>query len=280
MSTDQILVTAATGNVGAPLVKALQRKNLPFVAATRDAERARNKLGESLNTVHFDYEEPSGFGDALSGNELLFLCGPSATPNAAELMMPMVDEAVKHKVKHIVFVASYPTIGHAIKESGIDYTFLNANFFMQNFELYQTEEIRDRNRIFLPCGEGKAAFIHTRDIGEVAAEILADPDSYRQKTVELTGPKSINLYEAADAFSEILGRDIEYENPDGETYRSDRKQRGYSDAYIDAMISVFGKIKDDDYATEISPAVEGILGCKPLPLSAYIDEEKALFQPV
>jgi uncharacterized protein YbjT (DUF2867 family) len=278
MSTDQILVTAATGNVGAPLVEALQQKNMPFVAATRDAERARGQLGESLNTVYFDYEDPSGFSKALSGTDLLFLCGPSGTPNAAELMMPMVDEAVNHDIKHIVFIAVYPNISEAIRESGIDYTFINANFFMQNFELYQTEEIRDRNRIFLPCGEGKAAYIHTEDIGEVAAKILANPGSYQQETVDLTGPKAIDLYEAAAIFSEALGTDIEYENPDNETYRQDRKQRGYSDKYIEAMISVFGKIKDDDYATETSPAVEQILGRKPLPLKVYAVQEKTIFQ--
>jgi uncharacterized protein YbjT (DUF2867 family) len=278
MSSNQILVTAATGNVGAPLVKALQRKDMPFTAATRDAERARSQLGEPLSTVYFDYEDASSFGDALSGNDLLFLCGPSATPNAADLMMPMVDEAVKYDINHIVFIASHPNVGDAIKDSGIDYTFIKANFFMQNFELYQTEEIRDRHRIFLPCGKGKASFIHCRDIGEVAAEILAEPAAYQQKTVEITGPASIDLYEAADVFSEVLGRGIEYEEPDDETYRKDRKERGYADEYIEAMISVFGKIKTD-YATATSPAVEQILGRKPLPLKTYAEEEKALFQP-
>jgi uncharacterized protein YbjT (DUF2867 family) len=168
-------------------------------------------------------------------------------------------------------------VGEAIKESGIDYTFINANFFMQNFELYQTEDIRERNQIFLPCGEGEASFIHCRDIGEVAAEILAEPADYQQETVGITGPASIDLYEAATVFTDVLGTDIEYKNPDDETYRKDRKERGYADEYIEAMISVFGKIKTD-YATETSPAVEQILGREPLPLKTYAEEEKALFQ--
>ncbi len=278
MSTNQILVTAATGNVGAPLVKALQRKDMPFEAATRDAEKAREQLGDSVNTVYLDYEEPSSFSDAVQGNDLLFLCGPAATPNAEELVMPMVEEAIKHDIKHIVLVAVYPDVQKAIKESSINYTFLNANFFMQNFEMYQKEDIRDKNQIFLPCGEGKAAFIHAKDIGEVAAEIIAEPEKYQQKSVEITGPESIDLFEAADAFSEVLGNEIEYKNPVDDTYRQEMEDRGYSDEYIDAMISVFGKIKDDDYAAETSPAVEQILGRKPLTLKQYVEEEKELFQ--
>ncbi len=277
MSTNQILVTAATGNVGAPLVQALQRKDMPFEAATRDAEQARGKLGDSVSTVYLDYEEPSSFSDAVQGNDLLFFCGPSATPNAAELMKPMVEEAAKHDIKHIVFIASYPDVGDTIKQSGIDYTFINANFFMQNFELYQIEDIRDKKQIFLPCGEGKAAFIHAKDIGEVAAEILAEPEKYQQESVDITGPESIDLFEAAAAFSEVLGTEIEYKNPDADTYRTEMEDRGYSDEYIEAMISVFGKIKGD-YATETSPAVEQILDRKPLTLTQYAVEEKDLFQ--
>src|SRR5699024_10169501 len=102
---------------------------------TRDAEKAQQQLGKPLDTVYLDYEEPSGFSEAVEGNDLLFLCGPSATPNASELIMPMVDEAVNHNIKHIVFVASHPTVKEAIQESGIDHTFLDANFFMQNFGL-------------------------------------------------------------------------------------------------------------------------------------------------
>jgi|GEM_PF-966446 len=279
MGTDRIIVTAATGNIGRPLVKALQYKDMNFEAATRDTDRAREQLGRSLDTVYLDYEEPSGFNDALSGNDLLFLCGPSATPNAAELVKPMVDAAENQGISHIVFIASHPTIVDSIQESGIDYTFIKTNFFMQNFELYQTEEIRERKRIFLPCGRGKAAFIRTRDIGEVAGEILADPAAYRNETVDLTGPQAIDLYDAAAIFSEVMDCKIKYANPDNEEYRKDRKERGFADEYIDAMISVFGKIKKGD-AAEMSPAVEQILDRKPLSLNKYVEEQKALFQSV
>ncbi|HYW35720.1 MAG TPA: NmrA family NAD(P)-binding protein [Balneolaceae bacterium] len=275
---DQILVTAATGNVGAPLVKALQRRDMPFEAATRDAENARRQLGEPLNTVYLDYEDASSFDPALEGNDLLFLCGPSGTPNAPDLMMPIVDEAQKHDIKHIVFIASHPSVAKSIKESGINYTFIKANFFMQNFEMYQKKDIRDRDQIFLPCGEGKAAFVHTRDIGETAAAIFSNPADFEGETVKITGPKSMDHFEAASVFTDVLGRDIEYKNPDDETYRRDRKKRGYDDTYINAMIKVFGKIKDEDYATETSPAVEEILGRKPLPLSDYVEENETVFQ--
>ncbi|MDZ7694626.1 MAG: NmrA family NAD(P)-binding protein [Balneolaceae bacterium] len=237
----RILVTAATGNVGTPLIHSLKKKDLNFTAATRDAERARGQLGESVDTVFLDYEEPDSFGPALQGHDQLFLCGPSATPNAAELIMPMVEEAQEQDIEHIVFIASHPSVAGAIEESGVDYTFIKANFFMENFEMYQTEDIREQQQLFLPCGEGKVSWIHCRDIGEVAAKLLANPSDCKQQTVSITGPEALNLFEAADIFSEVLEAGITYQNPNDETYRSEMERRGYSDTYIDAMIAVFGK---------------------------------------
>lgn len=271
------LVTAATGNVGTPLVNALQQKNMDFTAATRDAAKARDLLGESVDTVFMDYEEPDSFGPAVKRHNLLFLCGPSGTPNAPDLMMPMIEEAQKHNIEHVVFISSHPTVADAIKASEMDYTFINANFFMQNFEMYQTDDIRDRQQIFLPCGDGKASFVHARDIGEVAAEILENPDQYRQKTLAVTGPESLDLFEAAKVFADVLGEKISYKNPDDESYRAELERRGREDAYIDAMIKVFGKIKAGD-AAGTSPTVEQLLGRFPLTLKDYVRDEKMHFQ--
>lgn len=273
---DRILVTAASGNVGAPLVKALKQKRLNFTAATRDSEKTRDQLGESVDTVFLDYEKPDSFGPALEGHQLLFLCGPSGTPNAADIIMPMVEEAKKKGIKHIVFIASHPSVNEAIEKSGIDHTFIKANFFMENFEMYQTEDIRNHKQIFLPCGEGKASFIQARDIGEVAAEILTNPSTYRQETLSITGPEALNFFEAADIFSEVLGTNITYKNPDDETYRNELKNRGYSDIYIEAMINVFGKIKKG-VASKTRPTVEQVLGRPALSLKDYVEEKAGYF---
>jgi len=274
----RILVTAATGNVGTPLVHALQQKDIDFTAATRDDQKAHEQFGESLDTVFLDYEQPDSFGPALQGHDQLFLCGPSATPNAAELIMPMVEKAQKQNIEHIVFIASHPSVVDAIEKSNIDYSFINANFFMENFEMYQTEDIRELQQLFLPCGEGKVSWIHSRDIGEVAAELLANPSEYTQQAIPLTGPEALDLFESAEVFSDVLGREITYQNPDDEAYRSEMKSRGYSDTYIDAMIAVFGKIKDGS-RSEVSPMVEQILGRPPLSLRDYVKDNQEYFHP-
>ena len=278
MSKSKILVTASTGNIGLPLSKTLYKKGIPFTAATRNTEKAFQQFGFETEAVYLDFKDPSGFSEALKGVETLFLCGPSATPGAEKLLEPLVEEALDQGVKHFVFIASYPNIMDMIEKSGRDYTFLRGNFFMQNFELYQKEDIRDQHQLFLPTGKGKAPFIDTHDIAFVAAEVIEHPSKFSKETLYLTGPVAMDLYEAAEVFSDVLGKDITYREPDDETYRREMKQRGFSEEYIDAMIAVFGKIKKGEVA-RTSDGIEKILGRKPTPLKQYIERNTSVFMP-
>jgi uncharacterized protein YbjT (DUF2867 family) len=276
MSASEILITASTGNVGTPLVKALHEKKIPFTAATRNTEKAKDKFGFDAETVYMDFRDKSSFDPALENKKILFLCGPSATPDAQELLSPLIDTAIDKKVKHVVFIASYPALMEKIEKSDMNYTFIRANFFMQNFEMYQTEDIRDRNQIFMPTGKGKAPFIHTGDIGEVAAEIIANPGNFKNEIIYITGSELLDHYDVANIFSQVLGREIKYQDPDNETYRKVMKERGFSDKYIDAMIAVFGKIKKGQVAS-IADGVEKILNRKPISLKQYVEENKEIF---
>ncbi|MFO8054321.1 MAG: SDR family oxidoreductase [Bacteroidales bacterium] len=276
MQASRILITAATGNVGTFLVRALQRKNMSFTAATRNASKAKEKFDKPLETVYLNFKHVSSFAPALKGKEMLFLCGPSATPNAEDLLMPLIEAAQAENIKHLVFIASHPKAMQKIEESGMDYTFIKANFFMQNFELYQIQDIRDKNQIFMPAGDGKAPFIHTRDVGEVAAEVLDNPGAYRNQTLYITGPQMVDHYEIADVFSDVLEKKIFYQNPSDEEYRREMEARGFSESYINAMIAVFGKIKKGKVAGK-TDGVEQVLERKPVPFKTYVEENKGYF---
>ncbi|MFO7878655.1 MAG: NmrA family NAD(P)-binding protein [Bacteroidota bacterium] len=276
MNRSKLLVTASTGNIGLPLSKALHKKGIPFTAATRNPEKAFEKFGFKTETVHLDYSEPSGFPAALEGIETLFLCGPSATPGADKMLVKLVETAIDAGVKHFVFIASYPNVMEIIENSGRDYTFLRANFFMQNFEMYQQEDIRDNNQLFLPTGKGKAPYVDTLDIGEVAAEIIENLSEYKKETRYLTGPEALDLHQVAEIFSDLLGKKITFKEPGDEAYREEMKKRGFTNEYIDAMIAVFGKIKEGKVA-EMSDCIEKILGRKPRTLGEYIKRNRELF---
>jgi len=108
------------------------------------------------------------------------------------------------------------------------------------------------------------------------AETIENPEEYAGKTLYLTGPEAMDHFKAAEIFSEVLGRKIEYKNPEDETYREEMKKRGFDKSYINAMIAVFGRIKSGEVA-QTSDTIENVLDRKPISLKDYVKQKKRLF---
>ncbi len=74
----KVVVTGATGFIGTALVAALRARGDTITVLSRDAERARAKLGDYVTAVTADLETPGAWGDALSGTDaIVHLAGES-----------------------------------------------------------------------------------------------------------------------------------------------------------------------------------------------------------
>ncbi len=51
-----------------------------------------------------------------------------------------------------------------IEESGIPFTFLRPNDFMQNFVNFYSPTIKSNNALYLPTEDAKVSFVDVRDI--------------------------------------------------------------------------------------------------------------------
>jgi uncharacterized protein YbjT (DUF2867 family) len=191
-----VLVTGGTGTIGRDVAKLLSKNAVPVRAGVRDQAKAGKQFGPDIALAAFDFEDVASFPNALKGVEKIFLL-PPLMPNQVAVTNAFVDAARRAGVRHIVKLsaigadASPPyTFGkwHAeneqhIRESGLAFTFLRPNSFMQNFINYFPP--RD-DTIYLPWGNGKASFVDTRDIAAVAAEALTSSE-HVGKTYTLTG---------------------------------------------------------------------------------------------
>src|SRR6266404_3037531 len=144
-----VLVTGATGTVGRDVAKQLSRKGSAVRAGVRDQIEARKRFDDGIDLVAFDFQDVGSFGDALDGVEKVFLL-PPLIPNQVELANAFVDAAKRAGVRHLVKLSAIGadaappfTVGkwHAaneqhIRESGLGFTFLRPNSFMQNFTTY------------------------------------------------------------------------------------------------------------------------------------------------
>ncbi len=273
-----ILVTGATGNVGSALVKELELLKVPFRAAVRHA----GNLG--MQSVAFDYENPDTFGPALVGVEKLFLL----TSGGTEREGPAVDAAKAAGVRHIVklsvwgadredfaYARAHRPIEKKIEASGIPWTFLRPNGFMQNY-LTQAQSIREQGE-FYSCGKDmRYSLVDGRDVGTAAARVLT-ATGHEGQAYTLSGPESLSNSEIAEKLSVAAGKPIRYVDLPDADFRTALVSAGTPHATVDGYIDLIhyyiaGK------ATRISPEVERINGKPPVSFDEFASDFAAAFK--
>src|SRR5262249_4234416 len=157
-----ILVTGASGTVGKEVVKALIAAGARFRAGYRT--RPQN-LPTGVDGVALDYDKPETVRPALQGVETVFLLS-----NTVSLEQGVVDAAKRAGVRRVVKLSAYSAeeegfifgrwhraVEKHIEASGLAWTFLRPNNFMQNVLHYMAGTIRAKGEIYASAGDGEIA---------------------------------------------------------------------------------------------------------------------------
>ncbi len=235
-----ILVTGSTGRIGRELVRELDAAGEPYRVGARAPGR------DTKNAVLFDYDRPDTFGPALAGVDRLFLL----TSGGTEREGPAVDAARKAGVRRIVklsvwgaeedafvFGRSHRAIEERIEASGIPWTFLRPNGFMQNFSTYKLEEIRSRGVIVDSTGDGAWSIVDARDVGAVAARALAE-SGHEGRAYKLSGPEALRQAQMAEKISEAAGKPVRYRDVSDAEYKKTQLSYGIPEGYADALVDL------------------------------------------
>ena len=146
-----ILVTGATGTVGSEVVRQLLASSSSGQDFIRAAVHSQNKAdkfkhdNKKLEIVNLDYDKPETIADALSDIDKVFLLTPPSE-KMVDITSRLVEEGRKNHVKSIVKLSAmganlepgfsggrlHRQVEKIIEDSGIPYTFLRPNAFMQS----------------------------------------------------------------------------------------------------------------------------------------------------
>ncbi len=210
-----ILITTA-GKVGSEAARLLAQRGASVRVLARDPEKATALRQVGVDVAEGDLDAPATIDAAMQGVTSVVLVSP-AVP-AQELNV--IDRAVRAGVGHVVKITSKASADSPIARqrgqaeieagllaSGLGYTLLRNNFYMQNF-LMLAPAIAQTNSFGSSAGAGQVGFIDTRDVAAVAAEIAASPAAHVGKTYSLTGPELLSYADVAAVLSQVLGRPI------------------------------------------------------------------------
>jgi len=254
-------------------------------AGVRDQAKAKKELPD-IALVPFDFENEKMFSAALEGVEKVFLL-PPLLPNQLELMNRFVDAAKRAGVGHIVKLSAIgiddETPSTAIKwhgaserhirESGVAFTFLRPNSFMQNFITY----FPPRNgAIYLPWGNGTASFVDTRDIANVAAKALTS-DGHGGRIYTLTGPATLGIAEVALILSEVAGREFKYVDVPGAAARDGMLQAGMPPWQVELVLELHAINKQNRWSA-VTSDVEKVTGTPPTDFAQFARDHADKFR--
>lgn len=208
----RVLVLGAHGQVGSRVAAGLRSEGAGVRAATRHPHLP--------DDVRFDWSEPAGWSDALTGVGAVHLLPPQGDPDPVATVRPFLQGARAAGVRRVVLLSSsaiepgQPGLGevHAdIAATWPEWAVLRPSWFMQNFsgEHLQARSIRSADEVVSATADGQVGFVDADDIAAVAVRALLDPVAHDRDLV-LTGPEALSYDQVAATVSRAAGRTVRH----------------------------------------------------------------------
>lgn len=255
-----IVVTGATGNVGAPTVELLRGQGQQVRGLSRHPSHPDDRA--------VDLADANAVMAAVVGADAVFAIVP-AVENQLDMESNLIAAAQAANVSRYARLSSlgadpngkdsvsrvHGQAEKLLEDSGLPFTHVRANYFMQMF-LTQADNIVRQN-IFATCaiGDAEVGFIDTRDIAAAAAVTLTK-DGYEGKTLRLTGPELLTFTAAVATLSKSVGRAISYYDMDCSDYRKVLVGAGVSEYLADHIIGLYTRIGSGSSAVTTDDVAE------------------------
>ena len=280
-----ILITGASGTVGSEVLKQAVTAKLPLRAAFQSEAKAK-AAPAGTETVLMDYTKGETVRAAIQGVEKVFLVGPP-TLDVVQLEARFVEEAKGSGVKHIVKLSAmggrnaiFPGLHRDSEEnieaSGIPYTFLQPNGFMQNFITYNGATIAGQNAFDAAQGDGAVSHIDVRDIGAAAVAVLKG-NGHEGKAYRLTGPEALTNDQVAEKLSRATGRNIRHVALSPEELKTAMLAAGTPEWAANAILDLQRYYREGG-ASLVDSAIERLIGRKATAFDQFAHDYAGAFR--
>lgn len=198
-------------------------------------------------------------------------------PSAPELMKPVIDLAWESGIEHIVLnsalgvdaneEAPLRIVERQLMDSGIAYTILRPNFFMENFSSgFIAPMIAQADAFFLAAENAKTSFISVEDIASVAA--ISFTRGLTAQEYNLTGGRALDRAEAAAIISAAAGKKITYNAIPEEAMLEGARKNGMPESAVQYMAVLYQAVRNN-WTEAVTPDVEQVTGKAPVTFEEF-----------
>jgi len=285
----KILITGATGNLGksvmTQLLKTIKPNNLAVLVRKADDLEALKLQG--LDARLGDYSDYESLVQAFKGIEKLFFISGSEFVNRSQHHENVVKAAKETGIEHVVYTSfqrkneteaspmafvidDHINTENLLKESGLTYTILRHNLYMDMLPLFIGDKVLESGLIYQPAGDGKTAFTLRDDMAELAGHILIS-GGHENTAYDVSTDTAYSYQEIAALISKLTGKEIRYSSPSVEEFTNTMVEAGVPDEYIGLFKGFALAIKDGEL-DKTSTIFEQMLGRKATTLEAFLSQ--------
>lgn len=272
-----ILVTGATGNVGAEVLRQLAEGGHPVRGLTR---RPPDRAGP-VELVAGDLTRPDSLRAAARGVNAVFLLAGQPDPPGllAALRSAGVERVVLLSSGAVVggdldnYVVRYNVVSEAaVRDSGLQWTVLRPSGFMSN-ALAWAEQLGRSDVVQEPFAAVPVAVVDPADIGAVAVLALT-ADGHAGRSYRLTGPQALTPADRLQVLGEVLGRRLRLD-PEPDAVARSRMAATMPPDVVEAFFRFFVAGEYDD--SRVTPTVADLLDRAPRTFADWARAHTAAF---
>ena len=274
-----LLVLGATGQVGKLVATNLTRNDASFSVGTRRKENLEQLADQFGSSRFIDLDDPRTFDDALNGISGIFLI-TGYTVDMLVQSKSLIDAAERNGVNHIVHLGAFTRDHDAyatvfawhqmietyLKDSGVAWTNLHPNMFMQSFlSLWSI-----KGGVYNAYASRPVGFTALEDVADAAAVILMEgPEKHHGKdywfSADVLAP-----HQVAETLTAATGRKftVAVRQADGFQNHAEEAGSAFEPAYAKGGFELFEQVEDGRmaYIGSVIDDTKNILGREPLSL--------------
>ncbi len=252
----KMLVTGATGKFGTKVVETLL-KTVPasqLAVSVRNPEKAEGIQARGVEVRHGDFDHPETLDSAFAGiDRLLIISADGDNETRIRQHANAVAAAERARVKFIaytslanaqesknLFAPTHQATEKAILKTGIPYSFLRNNWYLEN-EIPSIQGVIAGAPWVTSAGNGMVGWAPQQDYAEAAAAVLSG-NGHENTIYELSG-KSLTQEELVSVLSNVLGKEVPVQQVDDDTYADIMKNAGIPDFVLPILVEIQRSIR-------------------------------------
>jgi len=252
-----IVLTTPTGLIGHQVLDRLLDRGQRLRVIARKPSALPARVRERVDVIEGSHGDAAVADRAFAGADAVFWLtppdprAPSVDAAFVGFTRPAAEAFTRHRIKRVVGVSALgrgtPWAAHAgyvagslamddlIASTGVAYRALTNPSFMDNI-VRQAEAIKNQGLFFSPInGDRKLPAVASRDTAAAASRLLLDQSWGGVDEVPLLGTEDISFNDMAQIISDVLRREVRFQQTTFEAYKNRFVGFGMSDAMAQGM---------------------------------------------